>query len=75
MCEHNCVNIDGGYNCTCENEHALATDFYNCLGKLNLKLLIAIQIIWDFKLQIGKKRSLQDTFGNGCLTVFLGLSP
>ena len=55
MCEHNCVNIDGGYNCTCESEHALATDFYNCLGKLNLRVLIAIQIIWDFKLQIGKK--------------------
>ena len=37
MCEHNCVNIDGGYNCTCESEHTLATDFYNCLGKLNLR--------------------------------------
>ena len=53
MCEHNCVNIDGGYNCTCESEHALATDFYNCLGKLNLRLLIAIQLfgILNYKLE------------------------
>ena len=45
VCEHNCVNTDGGYNCTCESEHTLATDFYNCLGKLNLSKLIAIEII------------------------------
>ena len=33
-CEHNCVNIDGHYSCTCESEDALATDLHNCLGKL-----------------------------------------
>ena len=34
-CEHNCVNIDGHYSCTCESENALATDLHNCLGKLS----------------------------------------
>ena len=33
-CEHNCVNIDGHYSCTCDSEDALATDLHNCLGKL-----------------------------------------
>ena len=34
-CEHNCINIDGHYRCTCESENALATDLHNCLGKLS----------------------------------------
>ena len=37
MCEHICENTVGGYNCMCEREHTLATDFYNCLGKLNFE--------------------------------------
>jgi len=32
-CEQDCTNFDGGYNCTCGSQYALATDLHNCLGK------------------------------------------
>ena len=46
-CEHNCVNIDGHYSCTCESENALATDLHNCLGKLSNLLAFRGQLKKD----------------------------
>lgn len=43
-CEHNCVNIDGHYSCTCGSENTLATDLHSCLGKLLYSLALRGQL-------------------------------
>ena len=31
-CEQNCINTDGGYNCSCKNGYTLNEDGYSCNG-------------------------------------------
>ena len=33
-CEHNCMNVDGGFNCTCAEGFELAANGFGCFGKL-----------------------------------------
>lgn len=44
-CEHNCTNFGGGYTCTCGSGYTLATDLHNCLGKLDLNVLITLSLV------------------------------
>ena len=32
-CEHNCVNTEGSYRCTCRRGFTLSSDLYSCNGK------------------------------------------
>ena len=33
LCEHDCTNTEGSYNCSCLTGYILATDGRNCTGK------------------------------------------
>jgi len=44
-CEHNCTNFGGGYTCTCGSGYTLATNLHNCLGKLDLNVLITLSLV------------------------------
>ena len=56
-CEQDCTNFDGGYNCTCGSQYALATDLHNCLGKpfpLHAFLCLVNAGCYKFPLERGK---------------------
>ena len=33
LCGHDCINTNGSYYCTCEEESVLATDQSSCIGE------------------------------------------
>ena len=33
ICEHNCINTEGSFNCSCREGYLLSTDGRNCTGE------------------------------------------